>query len=52
MLGRGVDDGALLLIAKNDREMRIEVGYGLEGALSDAVAKRIIEKRLMGFDSE
>ena len=43
---RGVDDGALLLIAKNDREMRIEVGYGLEGALSDAVAKRIIEERI------
>ncbi len=42
-LGRkGVDDGALLLIAKNDRAMRIEVGYGLEGALPDAIAKRII----------
>lgn len=43
---RGVDDGALLLIAKNDREVRIEVGYGLEGGLSDAVAKRIIEERI------
>lgn len=42
-LGRKkVDDGALLLIAKNDRKMRIEVGYGLEGALNDATAKRII----------
>jgi uncharacterized protein len=42
-LGReGVDDGALLLIAKDDRAMRIEVGYGLEGALNDATAKRII----------
>jgi uncharacterized protein len=42
-LGRkGIDDGALLLIAKNDRKLRIEVGYGLEGALPDAVAKRII----------
>jgi uncharacterized protein len=42
-LGRkGVDDGALLLVAKNDRELRIEVGYGLEGALPDAIAKRII----------
>ena len=42
-LGRkGVDDGAILLIAKNDRTMRIEVGYGLEGVLPDAVAKRII----------
>lgn len=43
-LGRkGVDDGVLLLIAKNDRKLRIEVGYGLEGVLPDAVAKRIIE---------
>lgn len=44
-LGRkGVDDGVLLLIAKSDRELRIEVGYGLEGALNDATAKRIIEE--------
>ncbi len=42
-LGRkGVDDGVLLVIAKNDRKLRIEVGYGLEGALNDATAKRII----------
>jgi uncharacterized protein len=43
-LGRkGVDDGALLLVAKDDRTLRIEVGYGLEGALNDATSKRIIE---------
>lgn len=42
-LGRkGIDDGVLLVIAKNDRRLRIEVGYGLEGALTDAAAKRII----------
>lgn len=42
-LGRQkVDDGALLLIAKNDRAIRIEVGYGLEGALTDATSRRII----------
>jgi uncharacterized protein len=42
-LGRkGVDDGVLLLIAKTDRKLRIEVGYGLEGVLPDATAKRII----------
>ncbi len=41
---RGVDDGALLLIAKDDRELRIEVGYGLEGALPDAIANRIIDE--------
>ena len=44
-LGRkNVDDGALLIVAKNDRVMRIEVGYGLEGALGDAVCKRIISE--------
>jgi uncharacterized protein len=42
-LGRkGVDDGALLLVAKNDRKLRIEVGYGLEGVIPDAGAKRIV----------
>ncbi|MGH8619639.1 MAG: TPM domain-containing protein [Burkholderiales bacterium] len=42
-LGRkGVDDGALLVVAKDDRRLRIEVGYGLEGALNDAIAKRIV----------
>lgn len=44
-LGRKkVDDGVLLLVAKNDRVVRIEVGYGLEGALSDATTKRIISE--------
>ena len=44
-LGRKkVDDGAILLIAKNDRALRIEVGYGLEGALNDATSKRIISE--------
>ena len=42
-LGRkGVDDGVLLLIAKDDRKLRIEVGYGLEGVLPDVIAKRIV----------
>lgn len=44
-IGRqGVDDGVILLIAKDDRQLRIEVGYGLEGALNDATAKRIISE--------
>ncbi len=44
-LGRkGVDDGALLLVARDDRKVRIEVGYGLEGALPDATANRIIDE--------
>ncbi len=43
-IGReGIDDGVILLIAKNDRKLRIEVGYGLEGAITDLQAKRIIE---------
>jgi uncharacterized protein len=42
-LGRkGVDDGVLVLLAKNDHRSRIEVGYGLEGALPDVIAKRIV----------
>ena len=41
---RKVDDGAILVVAKDDRALRIEVGYGLEGALNDATAKRIIDE--------
>lgn len=40
---KGVDDGVLLIVAKDDREVRIEVGYGLEGAIPDAKANRIID---------
>jgi len=44
-LGRAkVDDGALLIVAKNDRTMRIEVGYGLEGVLPDAICERIVSE--------
>jgi uncharacterized protein len=39
-----IDDGAILVVAKNDRKLRIEVGYGLEGALTDVTAKRIIDE--------
>ncbi len=41
-----VDDGVLLLVAKNDRKLRIEVGRGLEGAIPDAYAKRIIAESI------
>jgi uncharacterized protein len=42
-LGRAApDDGALLLVARDDRTLRIEVGRGLEGVLTDLVAKRIV----------
>lgn len=43
---KGVDDGAMLIVAKDDRRLRIEVGYGLEGALNDATAKRIIAETI------
>ena len=47
-LGRKkVDDGAILVVAKNDRAVRIEVGYGLEGALNDLTSKRIISETLL-----
>jgi uncharacterized protein len=47
-LGRKkVDDGALLIMAKNDRALRIENGYGLEGVLTDAATNRIIQDTMV-----
>jgi uncharacterized protein len=47
-LGRaGVDDGVLLVVAKDDRTVRIEVGYGLEGAIPDVAAYRVIQEYLV-----
>ena len=43
---KGQDNGALLLVAKNDRKLRIEVGYGFEGVLTDATSKRIIAETI------
>jgi uncharacterized protein len=43
---KGVDDGVILVVAKDDRTLRIEVGYGLEGVIPDAVARRVIEERI------
>jgi uncharacterized protein len=49
-LGRkGVDDGALLLVAVRDRALRIEVGYGLEGVIPDAVANRVINEVIVPY---
>lgn len=49
-LGRkGVDDGVLLVVAKNDRALRIEVGYGLEGTITDVQAGRIIREQIVPF---
>lgn len=44
--GKKVDDGVILLIARDDRRLRIEVGYGLEGAIPDAIASRIINEAI------
>ena len=42
-IGRArVDDGVILVVAKNDRKLRVEVGRGLEGAIPDALAKRVV----------
>ena len=41
---RKIDDGALLVVAKDDHKLRIEVGYGLEGSLTDVTASRIIDE--------
>jgi uncharacterized protein len=41
---KGQDNGALLVVAKNDRKLRIEVGYGLEGVLTDVTSSRIIRE--------
>jgi uncharacterized protein len=43
---RKIDDGALFVVAKNDRHLRIEVGYGLEGSLTDVTTKRIIDEEI------
>ena len=42
-LGRkGVDDGVLFVVAKNDRKLRIHTGRGVQGTLTDALSKRIV----------
>lgn len=46
---RGNDNGALFLVATDDKKMRIEVGYGLEGSLTDATARRIIAETVAPY---
>ena len=46
-IGRAkVDDGVILIVAKDDHKLRLEVGYGLEGAIPDAIAKRVISETI------
>ena len=44
-----IDDGLILIVAKNDRKLRIEVGYGLEGVIPDAIAKRVIAETITPY---
>ncbi|MEQ1802786.1 MAG: YgcG family protein [Gammaproteobacteria bacterium] len=44
---RDTDDGVLLLVAREDRAVRIDVGYGLEGAIPDATANRVIDEYIL-----
>ena len=44
---RGIDDGLVMLVFADDHRVRLEVGHGLEGRVPDAVAKRIIEERIL-----
>lgn len=46
---KGIDDGVILIIAKDDRKLRLEVGYGLEGVIPDAVAKRVISETITPY---
>lgn len=47
-IGReGEDDGALLIVAPNEREVRIEIGYGLEGTLTDALSSQIVQTEIL-----
>ena len=46
---KGKDNGVLLIVAPNEKKVRIEVGYGLEGALTDATAKNIIENKIIPY---
>ena len=49
-IGRAkVDDGVILIVAKDDRKLRLEVGYGLEGAIPDAIAKRVITETITPY---
>ena len=48
----GVDNGVILAIFINDRKLRIEVGYGLEGVLTDAASKLIIVNQITPFFKE
>jgi uncharacterized protein len=43
---KNIDDGVILIVAKEDRKLRMEVGRGLEGAIPDAIAKRVLAETI------
>jgi uncharacterized protein len=49
---KNVDDGVILIVATQDRKLRLEVGYGLEGAIPDAITKRVIAETITPFFKE
>ena len=44
-----IDDGVILIVARDDRKLRLEVGYGLEGPIPDAIAKRVIAETITPY---
>lgn len=46
---KGLDNGAIIIVATEDRKVRIEVGYGLEGNINDAAAGRILDNQMVPF---
>ena len=44
-----IDDGVILIVARDDRTLRLEIGYGLEGAIPDAIAKRVIAETITPY---
>ncbi len=46
---KNIDDGVILIVAKDDRKLRLEVGRGLEGAIPDAIAKRILAETIKPY---
>ncbi len=44
---KGVNDGAILLVAPNERKVRVEIGYGLEGVLTDALSSLILQRKVL-----
>ena len=44
-----IDDGVILIVAKDDRKLRLEIGYGLEGPIPDAIAKRVIAETITPY---